>query len=242
MNLETFASESKLVEKKELEKVRLVAYFFLITAEKTEFSLADVNSWFGILHLAKPNSSRLEGNILKSPRFIRGSTKLLFRLHAKEVIELNELFPQLKSNEEVFSFDTILPKSLYNVNRGYIESLGKQINSSFEHNIFDGCAVLMRRLLEILLVHSYEKIGIESTIKGNDGNYWMLDGIVKDAITNSKLGLSRNSKDCLDKFRELGNFSAHKIYYVCQKQYIEEVIQNYRACIEELLYKSGLKI
>jgi hypothetical protein len=241
MNLESFTSDAKLLEKTELEKVRLLAYFFLITGEKAEFSLQDINSWFATLHLAKANSSRLQGNILKSTFFVRGSSKMLFKLHAKEVSKLNELYPQLKTSEEVVSLNSILPEPLYKVNRGYIEALGKQINSSYEHNIFDGCAVLMRRLLEVLMIHSYEKLGITGSIKNSDGNYELLERIVSDALTNSTLGLSRNSKACLDKFRVLGNFSAHKIQYTCRRQYIEEVIMDYRACIEELLYKSGLK-
>jgi hypothetical protein len=216
--------------------------FSLVTAKKNEFSIHDVTTWFETLHLAKPNTSRLQGNIIKSSCFIRGNSKSLFKLHAREVNKLNEEFPQLKTSEEVISLDSVLPESLYQVSRGYIESLGKQINSSYEHNIFDGCAVLMRRFLEILLIQAYEKLGIEISIRDSAGNYMLLEGIVQDAISNSRLGLTRNSRSCLDKFRILGNFSAHKIYYICKKQYIEEVILEYRACIEELLYKSGLKI
>jgi hypothetical protein len=44
---------------------------------------------------------------------------------------------------------------LYNGNtRGYIESPAKQINGSHEQNIFDGCAVSIRRLEEALPVIS----------------------------------------------------------------------------------------
>ena len=68
----------------------------------------------------------------------------------------------------------------------------------------------------------------------------MLDGIIKNAKNNTTLALSRNSKGCLDIFRELGNFSAHKIEYTCRREYISPHVQNYRALIGELLYKSGI--
>jgi len=67
-------------------------------------------------------------------------------------------------------------------------------------------------------------------------------GIVNDAKTNSTLNLSRNAKSCLDQFRMLGNFSAHKIYYNCKRDDIGKVALEYRAIFEELLYKSGIRV
>lgn len=99
----------------------------------------------------------------------------------------------------------------------------------------------MRRLLEICLIHSYENLGIDEAIKDLAGNHKLLSDIVADAKTNSRLSLSRNTKLCLDDFRAIGNFSAHKIYYSAKKSDIRKVIIEYRATIEELLYKSGIK-
>ncbi len=120
-------------------------------------------------------------------------------------------------------------------------SLIKQINCSYENNIFDGCAVLMRRLLEILLILSYQEFGIDAAIKDASGNYKMLNPIIDNAVNNTSLGLSRNTKEHLDTFRKLGNFSAHKIYYNAKKKSIDQVMLDYRATIEELLYKSKLR-
>ena len=44
-----------------------------------------------------------------------------------------------------------------------------------------------------------------------------------------------------DRFRMLGNLSAHKIQYNAKKAYIDEVITLYRVAIEELLYISKIK-
>ncbi len=88
---------------------------------------------------------------------------------------------------------------------------------------------------------SYEHLGIEATIKDGSGNYLMLERIVTDAASNTKLNLGRNSKKDLDTFRELGNYSAHKIYYTCKREFIKEKIDAYRALIDELLHKAGLR-
>lgn len=242
MSLPNFVVESNLLERTEVEKVRFLAFYHYKASTQTEFTMQDALTWFQTLNLAKPNLSRLKKNLLKSSYFVRGTNHDTFRLHAREIRNLDTQFPNISHNEEVVSNDTILPVSLYKVNRGYIESLAKQINASYENNIFDGCAVLMRRLLEILLIHAYENLGVESGIKDSDGNYFLLEKIVKDATLNPTLNLSRNTRTCIDKFRTLGNFSAHKIYYTCKPSYIEDVILEYRATIEELLYKAGLKI
>jgi hypothetical protein len=88
---------------------------------------------------------------------------------------------------------------------------------------------------------AYKKLGSEAAIQDVDGNFKMLEGIINDAKTNSTLGLSRNSKELLEVFRKLGNFSAHKIEYTCHRQYIQPHIMDYRGIITELLYKAGLK-
>ena len=71
MNLAEFIIESSLLEKSEIEKVRLLSFFFLITSNKVEFSINDINDWFNSIQLAKPNSSRLRKNILKSLIFCK---------------------------------------------------------------------------------------------------------------------------------------------------------------------------
>lgn len=65
--------------------------------------------------------------------------------------------------------------------------------------------------------------------------------IVKNAVVNTTLALSRNSKTSVETFRVLGNYSAHKITYTCKREYIKEKIDEYRALIDELLHKAGLR-
>lgn len=241
MNITTFITRADLLNKTELEKARLLAYYHFRVDGMREFTVSDVIDWFQGINLAKPNGTRLKQNIIKSALFVKGRATNTHKLSAKEIVKLDTEFPELIVDEEVVSLDTVLPASLYQVNRGYIEAIRKQINACYENSIYDGCAILMRRLLEILLVHVYEHKGIQSRIQDADGNFVVLERIVDDAKTSIDIGLSRNTKPLLDKFRTLGNFSAHKIYYICKRQYIDEVIQEYRATVEELEYKSGLK-
>lgn len=135
---------------------------------------------------------------------------------------------------------SILPTELFNALPVNVQSLCKQINSSYENNLFDCTAVIMRRLLESLLVLSYQKAGIETDIM--NGNYHVtLDKIIKNAEQNITLALSSNTKKDMALFKDLGNYSAHKIWYNCTQGDIKPHILKYRAIIEELLFKAGLK-
>jgi hypothetical protein len=234
MNLKQFAEACALDKQAEVERACLLAFFYFRTTKIEEF-------WLTEYGFSAPNRTRLESNLRSSANTIRSPRG--FKLSLGYLKSLDAAYPQLQEkSEEVIDCGTILVEVEYKGTRGYIEALAKQINGSYEENIFDGCAVLMRRLLEIMLILSYQKLGIDAAIKGSDGSYKMLEGIINDAKTNGTLSLSRNSKELLDEFRTLGNFSAHKIEYICRRGYIQPHIMSYRGIITELLHKSGIKI
>ncbi|WP_024461028.1 DUF4145 domain-containing protein [Marinimicrobium sp. LS-A18] len=241
MNTEKFSSTRGFIDLKEIDRVELLGFYHSKVSEVNYFTIADVCGWLDSLSLAKPNKSRLKRKLLASKNFVKGPVKYSYKLHENLQKSLEKEFPQFQEDDKVI--ETINPKiskSLYSVTRGYIEPLCRQINASYENNIFDGTAVLMRRLLEIMLILSYEKLGIGSDLKDPDNEYKNLNTIVGNALTNSTLSLSRNTRDYLDQFRKIGNFSAHKIHYNTKKSDIRNIVLDYRAAIEELLYKSGL--
>jgi hypothetical protein len=243
MNLGSYSKHVSLEEKKELDKCIYLGYFLMVKEDQVEFSIDDILTCFDKLHFSRPNISRLKGNFKSSKSLINGSKPLAYKLQSKTITKLDDELPSLKSkSEEIISDDKIIPEALFVGTRGYLESLARQINASYEQNIFDGCAVLMRRLIEILLIHSYENHGIDSDIKDGNGNFKMLNHIVSNAKTNSTLALSRNTKEAIEDYRTLGNFSAHKIFYNAKRKDIDSAQKEFRASVEELLYKSGIKI
>ena len=101
---------------------------------------------------------------------------------------------------------------------------------------------MMRRLLEGLLVLSYQNANIEEEIMDKSGKHHIsLDNIIKNAEQNATLKLSANTRKDMTLFRDLGNYSAHKIWYSCTRGDLEPHLLKFRAIIEELLYKSGTK-
>lgn len=206
-----------------------------------ETTIVDINDSLIKNNLTKCNSTYLKDYLKRSKDISSGAKAGKFRPLKNYIdimdIECSEL--TVKS-EEIITDELIIPSSLAVGTRGYIVSLTNQINGSYHHNIFDGCAILMRRLLEILLIHAYQHMKREMDIKEADG-YKKLNTIINQVISDKPFSLSKNTLGVLHTFRELGNFSAHSIQYNARRTDINNVKMAYRVAVEELLYLSNLK-
>jgi hypothetical protein len=134
--------------------------------------------------------------------------------------------------------DDILPFDLYRGCWGNIEKIIDQINKSYYFGIYDGCLILMRKLIEMLLINTYKEFKIEREIKDSNGLYLELSDIVNNAIHNGTLDLTRNSQENLGPFRERGNFSAHNPFFSATKKDIDQYQYKYRQVVEELMRKA----
>lgn len=231
---------NKYSDKNKIEiATAFIWYHYKLQGEPSNSKI--VNEYFEKSHLSKYNPTYLKSDLKKSKNVISAGKIGYFRPSKDYILRLDTEFCHLfKKSEDIISCDSIIPESLYKDTRGYIVSLSNQINASYENNIFDGCAVLMRRLLEILLIHTYETTKNISLIQYDDG-YRNLSYIINYTLSNKPFSLSKEVQTLLDSFRELGNFSAHKIQYNAKKQYIDDVKNIYRLAIEELLYLSQIK-
>lgn len=241
MMLNEFARLTDLINKTELQKVQFLAFYFLEVDSMEEFTLKEIKDIFISLGFAQPNVSRLKEKIQKSPSILKGKSKNHFRLSAKQLKCLQEKYPNLSESETIESNNSLLPEALlHDTKRPYLLKLALQINAAYEQNLFDACALLMRRLLEILVIHCFEAKGIEAQIKDSDGDFNKLKTLINKATSSADIGLSNDVKQEIDQFRELGNLSAHRVKYSCRKQDINQRKLAYRAVIEELLYTANL--
>jgi len=147
--------------------------------------------------------------------------------------------PRKVPPEEVFT-DDVLPFELYKGKRQNIESIADQINKSFYCGIYDGAAVLMRRLIEMLLILALKEIKQEDLIRDSEGNYLQLSQIINEAVQNRTLDLTRNAKVYLGLFKEKGDLSAHNPFHISRRKDLELIQPKFRHLIEELFYKAGI--
>jgi len=135
----------------------------------------------------------------------------------------------------------ILSNSFVNGTRGYIEKVVNQINGCYEEGWYDGCAVMMRRLLETLIIEVYEHYKIENKIKKTDGDFYYLSDLIHALISEATWSLGRNTKKSLIVIKSIGDYSAHSRRYNAHRQDIDEIKTDFRIVVQELLYLSGLK-
>lgn len=129
---------------------------------------------------------------------------------------------------------------LAQANRGYLVTVGRQMNACFQAGWFDACAVMMRRLLEISIIEAFEARGVANKIKDADGNYVQLSPMITAALAEASWTLSKNTKKYLPQLRDAGHQSAHGRYYHARVDDIERIQPWCRVIIEEFLHHAKL--
>lgn len=244
MKIIDFIDILKINEKNEAEKATLLCFYHSKEGDELEFSLSRIASIMIDSGYNAPNTSRLKEQLIKGKNkaFIvkRNSCITLSFVPAVYQRIEQEIGYLWENDEEIELEGTLIDENKFCGKRNYLDKLIFQINHSYENNCYDAAAVLMRRLFELLLIMAYQNIGIDNEIKDPNGSgYKMLDGIVKNAIGNSKLKLSRIKMD-FDSFRLVGNNSAHGIFYIAGKKDIDDIKIKYRVMLEEHYNKAGL--
>jgi hypothetical protein len=136
----------------------------------------------------------------------------------------------------------ILPFAMVKGTRGYVEKVVNQINGCYEKGWFDGCAVMMRRMVETLIVECFEKHGIADKIKNPaTGDFLFLGDLVDKTLQETSWNLGRNTKQGLPRLKVIGDQSAHNRRYNAHREDVDKVSNDFRVACEELLYISGLK-
>ena len=126
--------------------------------------------------------------------------------------------------------------------RGYLERICFQVNGCFEQGWFDGCAVMMRRLVETLLIEAFEHHKIDSKVKHpTTGDFLHLRDLIDRALQEPSWNLTRVTKTALPRLKSLGDQSAHSRRYNARREDIDRVSNEFRVCCEEFLYLAGLR-
>jgi hypothetical protein len=137
--------------------------------------------------------------------------------------------------------DGLLPLSILSqAGRGYLVTVGRQMNGCFSQGWYDASAVMMRRLLEIAIIEAFEAKGIAAKIKDPNGDYLHLSDLIGRALNETAWTLSRNCKKALPALRDAGHNSAHGRYYLARREDLEVLRGGCRVVIEEFLHHAGL--
>lgn len=242
MRLLDFIELTELHSCSETERAKLLCFYHYKENAENQFKMTLISDLMMKCGFNAPNMSRLRDKLTKGKDkvflAIKGSKNTYEFVPASLQRLEKEYCNTWNDTETVESDSELIDEIKFCGKRNSLTRLIKQINSSYRNNCYDACAVLMRRLFEIILILSYQHMQIDDQIK-QDGTYKMLKDIVKNAKQNRTLNLSR-IKDELDKFRDVGNYSAHSIDYTAGKKDIDDIKLKYRVMLEELYNKAGL--
>ncbi len=183
--------------------------------------------------LGNPHSTRLTES-LKSTGMVlyrnsRFSLKALSRGKIREM--LMPIFgpAQPKVDQEL----GYLPEQVWTNTRNYIEKVAAQLNGCFQFGFYDAASVLVRRLIETLIIESYEKLKREGEVKDANGNYFMLAELINRAVGPTPLGLGRDSAKALKSVKELGDRCAHNRRFLAVKADLENIQSGVRVTVDE---------
>jgi len=233
-NIAEFANKVSIED--DLNEVDLIirAAWFIIEKENTvSVAMTDTIKFLADWSI-RPNinASRLKTKLRNSPHVsfradgqihIPNKTKLALREKYSEFLIMP--MPEVE--------DTLLEKNDFENSRKYIKALVKQINASRQFEIYDGCAVLMRRLAEVLIIDAYEANSIRDKILF-DGQYMMMKSLLGELNSQQDFKLSRNAPRWLERLKELGDNAAHSRTYITKKIDIDEFKGAFRNLISEL--------
>lgn len=137
--------------------------------------------------------------------------------------------------------DPVIYFSLVRNSRGYIERVVHQINGAYASGWYDACAVMIRRLVETLIIESFEKHGIIDKIKSPNGDLLFLRDLITITLAETAWNLSRNTKQALPRLKDVGDLSAHSRRYIAQRKDIDKLIQDLRVVVQEFIALAELK-
>ncbi len=147
----------------------------------------------------------------------------------------------LRAADSIPRSEQVLPMAVVDKTRGYIVKVVQQANGCYEHQWFDACAVMIRKLVEILIIEVFEAHAKSADIKDKDHNYFMLGDLVDRLLAEPKWTLGRETKRFLPEIKTSGNRSAHNRFYIATKGDLDRLLPGLRVAVDEMLHLSKIK-
>lgn len=191
--------------------------------------------------LGNPNSTQLAANLKKSSFTLKNKDR--FRLKAGSGSDIREwLKPAIDCVMPCVDQERgYLPEAVWKKTRGYMERVCEQLNGCYQYGFLDAAAVMMRRIVETLIIEAYEHLNRDDEIKGPDGNYYMLSGLIDKCLGSNGLALGREAKKALGEIKKTGDRSAHNRKTNAVKTDLDNVATGLRVVVDELVNIADLR-
>lgn len=242
LSLDDFCELLKKSSRSNAEKALALLWFFDREQADAVRTPGQLTKILGDHHVGTPNQTSLAEGIRKTK--LTNESKNGFQLKPGSRRVIREWLPDLDGIQPTMDHTSgFVPEPIWRNTRGYIEEVCRELNGCFKHAYYNSSAIMLRRLLETLIIESYEHLNRENEIKNNGGNYLMLSDLAERVCGENGhrgLNLGRDSKTALKDARHLGNWSAHARRFLAHASDLAKLQVGMRILIQELIQIADL--
>ena len=241
MELEEFCIRLNQLELSNAQRALAILWLHDCKTSNIQISASKLARTIYKTGLGNPNATQLGELIVQTKLVLKGKSGFYLKPTARNAIKV-WLKPILdNSRADVDLEHGYLPDEIWKNTRGYIEKVAFQVNGCFQYGFYDGASVLLRRLVETLLIECYEHEQIHKRISDSDGNYFMLSGIIGDAVDKGGLSLGRETKTVLRELKVIGDRAAHNRRYNAVRADLKKIRLGVRLVVDELIQLAELR-
>ncbi|EAC3816212.1 hypothetical protein [Listeria monocytogenes] len=233
-NLNSFTLNiPKFNDRTSSEFIPIFAYYLQEIKQTKPFSAIDINYCFNELSL-KPYSN-ISAFLTKKSKgkdiiFLKQKTGYTLTRHSAE-----KLAKELSMPIDMPVSTALIDLTIFKITPYYLQKNAKQMAQCYECGFYDATLVLMRKLLETLIIESFERHGIDHEIKDNEGMFFYLSGLIPLYLKSKKWNCSRNLQNNIIKIKKYGDLSAHNRRFLAKKTDIDDFKFELRQVLEEII-------
>lgn len=240
--LDAFCEVIKKLDRSNADKALAVLWYFDCEQPDIAKTAGQLTKVLGDHHVGTPNQTALAEAIRKTKLAAELRKGFTLKPGSRKIIR--DWLPDLDGIQPAIDHRSgYLPEPIWNNTRGYIEEVCRELNGCFNHAYYNAAAVMLRRLLETLIIETYEHLNRETEIKDGGGNYLMLSDLAERACGekgHKGINLGRDSKKALKEARNIGNWSAHARRFLAHSNDLTEFQAGVRLLVQEFIQMADL--
>jgi hypothetical protein len=223
-----------------VERAIAFLWYYRHTQEFEERTASELANDLHDEDFPKPNVTRLEKDLRKSPFTIRGKRARTFQVDVRRIEELDSKYGPMLKIRSINPSDSLIPADWVGGTRQYLERLVQQINACYDYGLYDACAVLCRRLMESLIIEIYVSQKRHADIQ-QAGFFLQLDALISYLLNDTSVPKSAILRKAAPEVKALGDAAAHDRSYITRQTDIDAIRLSYSRMISELLRLSGVR-
>lgn len=231
-NRANFLHEISRLNLNQTEEAIALLWFYRQTQTFEERNAAELADDFRDEGYPEPNSTRLGAALRRSRKTVLGRRRGTFQINVRYIDELEADYGQLLNIRAQAVNPLVLPEDFGRGTR-HFEQLVIEVNGSYEKGYFDGCAVMIRRILESLIISVFISRRQVNVIK-IDGAFLQLEALIEKTLIFDQVHLSRDARRIMRQIKEVGDVAAHNRNYLTQQQDIDDIKLGARRILSEL--------